>query len=212
LAAGAFAAFLAAGFFAAFLAAGFFATFLAAAFLAGAFLAGAFLAGAFLATTFFAGAFLAGAFLAVTFLAATFLAATFLAGAFFAGAFLATTAGYFAVARVCSYLRCKEHFAFGVRKAIRGVGSVNDPTQHCEHLSNAQRAFCGAAVGHRNFKKHNREFSFVSTRPDQKLVPRQSATRLVLNHARFKEVTFLLEVNHFAHPRKRVFFIREKCF
>ncbi|MEY2677781.1 MAG: hypothetical protein RLZ00_473 [Pseudomonadota bacterium] len=41
-------------------------------------------------------------------------------------------------------------------------------------------------------------------------IPRQSATRLVLDHTGFEEVAFFLEVDHLAHPWERVFFVGEE--
>ncbi len=41
-------------------------------------------------------------------------------------------------------------------------------------------------------------------------VPRQSTTRLVLDHAGFKEVSLLLEVNHLTHPGEGILFIGEQ--
>ena len=35
---------------------------------------------------------------------------------------------------------------------------------------------------------------------------------MVLNHAGFKEVALFLQVDHFAHPRERVFLVREAGF
>lgn len=44
------------------------------------------------------------------------------------------------------------------------------------------------------------------------LVPGQSAAGLVLNDAGLKEVSFFLQVDHFAHPREGVFFVGEHGF
>lgn len=41
------------------------------------------------------------------------------------------------------------------------------------------------------------------------LVPGKRSARLVLDNTGFKEVTFLLQVNHFTHPRERIFLVRE---
>src|SRR5438093_6395773 len=43
-------------------------------------------------------------------------------------------------------------------------------------------------------------------------IPRQCATRLVLDDARLEKVSLLLQVDHFAHPRERVLLVREERF
>jgi hypothetical protein len=39
------------------------------------------------------------------------------------------------------------------------------------------------------------------------LVPRQCTTRLIFNHPGFEEVSFLLQIDHFAHPWEWIFLI-----
>src|SRR5690606_27202711 len=41
------------------------------------------------------------------------------------------------------------------------------------------------------------------------LVPGQRTTGLVFNNAGLEEVAFLLQIDHLAHPRERIFFIGE---
>src|SRR5471030_2193954 len=43
-----------------------------------------------------------------------------------------------------------------------------------------------------------------------RLFPSQRAACLILNHSRLEEVAFLLQVDHLAHPRERVFLVREQ--
>ena len=42
------------------------------------------------------------------------------------------------------------------------------------------------------------------------LVPGQCAAGLVFDHAGFEEIALFLQVNHLAHPRERVFLVREQ--
>lgn len=42
------------------------------------------------------------------------------------------------------------------------------------------------------------------------LVPGEGAARLVFNHTGFKEIAFLFQVDHLAHPGERVFLVREQ--
>lgn len=39
-------------------------------------------------------------------------------------------------------------------------------------------------------------------------LPGQRAASLIFDHSRLEEVAFLLQVDHFAHPRERVFLVR----
>ena len=43
-------------------------------------------------------------------------------------------------------------------------------------------------------------------------VPRKGTARLVLNHTGFKEIAFFLQVDHLAHPREWILFVREESF
>src|SRR5471030_715658 len=43
-----------------------------------------------------------------------------------------------------------------------------------------------------------------------RLFPSQRAACLILDHSRLEEVAFLLQVDHLAHPRERIFFVREQ--
>ena len=46
--------------------------------------------------------------------------------------------------------------------------------------------------------------------PRRLLLPRQRTTSLVVDDAGFEKVALLLEVDHLAHPRERVFLVREE--
>src|SRR4051794_8099708 len=43
-------------------------------------------------------------------------------------------------------------------------------------------------------------------------IPGKRSTRLVFDHAGFKEIALFLQVNHFAHPRERIFLVGEERF
>ena len=42
-----------------------------------------------------------------------------------------------------------------------------------------------------------------------RLIPAQSSASLILNYTRFKKVALFFQINHFAHPWERIFFLRE---
>lgn len=41
------------------------------------------------------------------------------------------------------------------------------------------------------------------------LFPTEGTTSLILDHACFEEISFLLQINHLGHPREGIFFLRE---
>jgi len=41
------------------------------------------------------------------------------------------------------------------------------------------------------------------------LIPAKRSASLILNYTRFKKVALFFQIDHFAHPRERIFFLRE---
>ena len=177
---------------------------LATAFLDGACFVAAFLAGAFsgvastVSATFVTVAAVAAVASSASGLAAgvsaTVSAASFLAGAFLtvddflAGSFFSVTtfsaAGFFAVAIFFSSIMLLKALYAGRVKWLSGIAIVEII------ISSVAPLFDEACAS----------------------IPRKCAARLVFNHASFKKVAFFFQVDHFAHPREGVFFVREQRF
>src|SRR5262249_4734038 len=147
----------------------------------------------------FAAAFFAGAFFAAAFLAGAFFAAAFFAGAFFA---VAISISLIKLQRAphCSK-QCGDSPPDGL--------PLSGPPRYGERGGEPRASILSPMLPRAADLDLSRQGTVEGTAAHDS-VPGQGATGLVLDDARLEKVALLLQVDHFAHPRERVFLVREE--